>query len=258
MRCDPGAHRRSAAAALLLGAVALRGTEDETAELAILRDAAERGDVAAQVAYADRLATGRGVGRDLPAALEWWARAALQGRPDAMARVAEHLAAGEGVERDEARAVALWRRSADLGYAPSMYRLARALAEGRGGAADAKAAMLWLRRAAERGHPAAQMDLARRLEEGPPPDPAAAAAWYEQAAREGVVDAMLALARLHAEGRGVAADPYFAYVWCRLAALCDERRGAPVCDLLARTLSPTARFRAGREAAARAREWGLR
>lgn len=240
------------------GMAAIAGANDEV-ELLILRDAAERGDVRAQVEYADRLATGRGAAADVRAALEWWAKAALAGDPDAMVRVADHLVDGRGVAADPAKALALWRRAANRGHAGAMARVARAMESGSGTPANAVEAAAWWRRAAEAGEPSAQYEWGRRLDDGigVAAAPAEAKTWYERAAQHGVAEAMTAMARLYAEGRVGPPNLREAYVWCLLA----ERMGDPLarrnCEILSAVLSRFERFRAAREASARARAWGL-
>ena len=68
-----------------------------------------------------------------------------------MYNLANLLATGRGVSRDVAAALALYRRAAHLGHAKSMNLLARHLEEGLETGRDPQAALAWYRRSAESG-----------------------------------------------------------------------------------------------------------
>jgi peptidoglycan hydrolase-like protein with peptidoglycan-binding domain len=120
------ARPRLAALSLVPEAPPALGRRDEPAEVAQLRQAAEQGDAAAQVALGFRYER------------------------------------GQGVTRDEAEAVRWYRMAAEQGYATAQYNLGRMYANGRGGLAkDDAEAVRWFRKAAEQGNADAAAALSR-------------------------------------------------------------------------------------------------
>lgn len=88
----------------------LRAAHDEWLPLA------EAGDLEAQVALAGLLELGGpGLARDLPAAIDWYRRAAGRGDPIAQMNLAGFYAQGRGVGRDRIRALALFSLAAEQG-----------------------------------------------------------------------------------------------------------------------------------------------
>ncbi len=92
---------------------------------------AEAGDLEAQVALAGLLELGGpGLERDLPAAIDWYRRAAARGDPVAQMNLAGFYDHGRGVSRDRIRALALFSLAAEQGRrwaAEQRDRLAAAL-----------------------------------------------------------------------------------------------------------------------------------
>ena len=91
---------------------------------ASLRQAAMRGDPAAQVEVASRYAAGQGVGRDLQQAFQWYGRAATQGLGIAQYRFAALYERGLGTARDAERARVWYARAAEQGNVKAMHNLA--------------------------------------------------------------------------------------------------------------------------------------
>ena len=148
---------------------------------ASLRQAALRGDPAAQIEVAARYAAGQGVGRDLQQAFLWYGRAATQG----------------------------------LGIA--QYRFAALYERGLGTTRDAERARIWYARAAEQGNVKAMHNLAVLSVSGGRSDYAAAAKWFTQAADFGLTDSQVNLAILYQNGLGLPKDLKLAYKWLALA-----------------------------------------
>ena len=213
--------------------------------------AAERGIADAENSLAQMYLLGRGVPRDLGAALFWLSKAAEQGQADAenilgkctfrvsgcrrmMAKrcagtrrqqrkvtptarihlgVLYHL--GRGVQQDDTIAVEWFRKSAEKGYAEAENNLGLLYAKGTGTTQDDAQAMQWFRRAANQGHADAQYNLGEMYELGRsvPQDDEIAVAWLHSAAGQGH-----ALARQHLEimcGKGIK--------WaCPRAARCQQ------------------------------------
>src|SRR3989304_5932040 len=102
---------------------------DPQAAFARVRDAAQAGQVDAQLLLAQMHMEGKGTAQDASAALLWYETAA----------------------NNRAQALALYTRAAHLGHAKSMNLLARHLEDGLDTAPDPQAALAWYQRAAEAG-----------------------------------------------------------------------------------------------------------
>ncbi len=157
---------------------------------ASLRQAALRGDPAAQVEVGARYAAGQGVGRDLQQTFLWYGRAAAQG----------------------------------LGIA--QYRFAALYERGLGTARDAERARIWYVRAAGQGNVKAMHNLAVLSVSGGRTDYAAAAKWFTQAADFGLADSQVNLAILYQNGLGVPKDLKQAYKWLALAKRSGDQEAA--------------------------------
>ncbi len=157
---------------------------------ASLRQAALRGEAAAQVEIAARFATGLGVPRDLQEALRWYNRAAAQG------------------------------------MALAQYRLAMFYERGWGTPPDPERARVWYQRAAEQGNVKAMHNLAVLSVSGGRSDYATAAKWFAQAADLGLADSQFNLAVLHHSGLGMPKDLRLAYKWLALAARTGDREAS--------------------------------
>ncbi|MEL6364812.1 MAG: tetratricopeptide repeat protein [Pseudomonadota bacterium] len=120
------------------------------------------------------------------------------------------------VEQGDDRAARQVLERADRLSPEGAYLLGMLCEEGRGGPRDLSAAVRAYSVAAQAGYADAQYALGRLIlvgETGAPdaaPDPAGAADWFALAVEQGQAEAMVALARLHAEGRGVAIDEVYA------------------------------------------------
>lgn len=95
------------------------------------------------------------------------------------------------------------------GNGKQLFDMAAAYASGNGVTADASRARRSMERAAELGYPAAMRGLGRYNETGfgGPMDGKAAEKWYQQAAKQGEVDAYADIARMYIAGEAVAPDP---------------------------------------------------
>ena len=169
---------------------------------ASLRQAALRGDAAAQIEVAARFANGQGVERDLPQALQWYTRAAAQGSAVAQYRLAAFYERGWGATRDLERARIWYARAAEQGNVKAMHNLGvLTAADGRG-------------------------------------DLAAAAGWFAKAAEFALPDSQINLAILHQNGLGVPKDPVQAYKWLALAARTGDREALARINQARAQLSP--------------------
>ncbi|KMK64000.1 SEL1-like repeat protein [Puniceibacterium sp. IMCC21224] len=141
-------------------------------DIASLQQAATGGDIAAQIALAERYHTGTGVPQNYAEAAAWYSRAAQAGDPQAQNALGRYAHAGLGVKADRA------------------------------------AALRWLGAAADSGNPQYLFDYASVLEQDPdsPEALASAAVLYQRAADAGHEDAAVSLGVLYQNGRGVAQD----------------------------------------------------
>ena len=170
--------------------------------------AADAGNSWARIALAEMLAKGEGVGRDIDRA-----RALLQEAIDAglVARASRALGdvylSAEGPERKPALAAEAYARAAGLGDPWAMIALGRMLAEGDGVPVDLAKARTQFENAGAVGE---QKESTRGLADlyrnpqAPFRDPAKAAALYKQLAEANDTWAMISLARMLAQGDGIA------------------------------------------------------
>ena len=167
----------------------------------ILKALSAKGDAHAQNAIAVRYRDGRGVDRDLRAAVRWHTRAAKNGNADAQYALGRMYENGEGVRADSYRAAEWYAVAAGAGkHRDAQFALGRLYYRGRGVPHDTGEAIDWYLKAARQGHPAAQY----------------------------------VMGALYAGGGGVDRDYVEAYKWYSLAvpnaagALAEDRRFDPV------------------------------
>ncbi|HZU95439.1 MAG TPA: serine/threonine-protein kinase, partial [Planctomycetota bacterium] len=135
-------------------------------EVEKLEAAARAGDGVSMLRLGERLEEGKGVGKDVAQAVEWYRKAALAGNTDAMLKLSERLAQGRGVAKDLASAASLLRAAGEKGNAWGMVGYANALAEGEGVSKDEAEAVAWYRKAVAAGNGAAKVRLALMLLHG--------------------------------------------------------------------------------------------
>lgn len=88
-----------------------------------LRPLAEKGNARAQLALGLLYQQGRGVNRDVAAAVKWYLKAAEQGLAEAQFSLGNIYYKGKGVPRDAAKALKWFRKAADQGYPKAQYDL---------------------------------------------------------------------------------------------------------------------------------------
>ncbi len=170
-----------------------------------LRQAAARGDAAAQFEVAARYMDGTGVRPDLKEAVRWYEKAAAKG------------------------------------LAPAQYRLGSLYEKGRGVAKNLETARLWYVRAAEKGNAKAAHNLAVLYAEGAngKPNFEKAARWFKEAAGYDVRDSQYNLGILYARGLGIEKDLLESYKWFALAAKQGDQDAAAKRDEVANMLDKT-------------------
>ena len=134
---------------------------------------ADAGDAIAQYLYSDALANGLGCTRNLPVAMEYAMKAAVQGVHIAFIRVGNGYKNGWGVEVSMDKAVEWYRRFIDwvkvvdvTGNAHVQNALGVCYKYGRGVAKDDAEAVKWYRKSAEQGNVRAQTQLGLCYENG--------------------------------------------------------------------------------------------
>lgn len=130
-----------------------------TAEVAVLRSEAMRGDAQAQYDLAIALDCGCGVQRDRAEAIEWLRSAADRGHVGAQSALGWKYMTGDGVRQDDKLAFAWLRRAAERGNTSAQNNLGILYAQGRGVEADPAEAEKWFRSAADKGAADAQRNL---------------------------------------------------------------------------------------------------
>jgi localization factor PodJL len=159
---------------------------------AALRNAAIKGQPAAEFEIGIRLIEGRGIPQNTEAGLRWLERAAETGLAPAHFRIAGLYEKGIGVKKNLTIARRHYIAAADKGNAKAMHNMAVLYAEGIDGKPDYKTAAEWFRRAADYG----------------------------------VADSQYNLAILHARGIGVDQNILESYKWLALAALQGDNDAA--------------------------------
>lgn len=97
----------------------------------VLRFAAERGSVRAQLALGNMYGSGKGVDQDYDEAMRWFRKAAEQGSTAAMDNIGVLYELGYGVEQDKAEALRWYRMSAEHGGTDGMNSVGYAYLMGR-------------------------------------------------------------------------------------------------------------------------------
>lgn len=125
--------------------------------------ASDAGSMRGRACYAFALERGRGVPRDISAAVLLYKQAALADEPTALNNLGRLLLQGKALAADPATAAALFYRAAQLGSAAGRINLAACCALGLGVPADEGLAEQHLRAAHALGHPLAQPLLSQLL-----------------------------------------------------------------------------------------------
>lgn len=182
---------------------------------AAVQAAAEGGNPAAQLQMGNMLMSGDGVGQDKEKAVKWVNQSAAQGYAPAMSALSMMYMAGEGVAKDEEAALKWMKKAADAGSDQAQFNLGLFFQNLSGDRAAYMRARYWYTKAAEQGNPDAQVNLGRMYERGMgvPADMRLAAKWYMAAARQGFPLGQHNIAWMYANGLGVPQDIEKADYW---------------------------------------------
>ncbi len=127
--------------------------------LAIWRELADKGDLAAMRNVGQLYRLGQGVERDAGQAARWFERAADLGLANAQANLGALYLAGDGVEQDPKQAARWFARAAHQGHVVSQYELALLFEEGKGVERNPRIAQALLKAAADAGYGPARTRL---------------------------------------------------------------------------------------------------
>jgi TPR repeat protein len=194
-------------------------TADPREAIRWLRVAVANDDVHARVDLAGMAQTKHASEQDRAQALALFREVAEAGDMAAAYNVGLCYGEGIGTERDDERALAWFRRAAET-LPIAQYWCARMIGEGRGAPQDFAASRAWFLRAAEQGFHDAQAAVGEMLANGRggPPDRAKAKIMFSQAASAGHAGALFALGMLAQGACGEPADQATAAAFLRLAA----------------------------------------
>ncbi len=163
-------------------------------------DAAEKGDINAQLKLAEMYAKGKGVHQDLEVAFVLYRTLASQGNDVAQYALGEMYFAGQGVAQNIVTGLDLLQKSANQDNAEAAFALGNVYAKGFGEDAD------------EQNILSDEGVVYSNMEEGISQNYKRSAAWYLQAATQGHADAQAALGMMYFEGKGVKSNDFTAYV----------------------------------------------
>jgi len=208
----------AALALLACGSSALAQDRDDN--LAVLRSAADAGDLRGLFALGNRLLHGQGVERDYQQALAYFRAAADQGFAPAQDQLGVMYERGLGVPKDYLGAMNYFRQAANQGYPLAQYNVGRLYDVGLGTRVDNQRAFEWFRKAADQGQPDAQDAVGFCYQRGvaAPQVFAWALDWYRKAANQGSAQAANDIGHLYQTGLGVQQDYDQALSWYYKAA----------------------------------------
>jgi hypothetical protein len=140
---------------------AAMAAQDYPAAMTYFKQAAARGNIAAEVNIGMLYANGLGAPQDYAQAMSWYQQAAAQGNPRAEWSIGVLYARGLGVPHDAAQALSWYLKAAAAGNHAAEYAVGLFYLNGRAGlTADVAQARSWFVRAASGGNADAQAWLA--------------------------------------------------------------------------------------------------
>jgi localization factor PodJL len=166
--------------------------------------------------------------------------AAAKGDAAAQYAIATRYAEGVGTKADPKEAVKWLEQAAAAGLAPAQYSLAAMYERGLGVDADLGKARFWYAAAAEKGNVKAMHNLAVSVSgrDGGEPDYTLAVKWYREAASYGLADSQFNLGILAEHGLGMTKNLSEAYKWFSLAASSGDAEAAKRREVIRVQLAP--------------------
>ncbi len=238
-------------ALLLFGSVFQTASGQDLGISAEIREAAAKGDSAAEFQMARARLFGKGAPKDIAKAYELMKSSAEKGNPDAIGGLGYFYAKGIVVEKDGRQAIDCYRKGAELGSAKACLNLGRCLireekVEGMPVPADSAEAekmtrvgMEWVRKAADQGLIEAVASMGRCYyfgEHGLVKDYKEASHWFKIAAEAGDASSQNYLGVIHDQALLGTRDEAAAIEWFTKAAKQGEKKAQAS---LGRILGPT-------------------
>lgn len=205
---------KKTAADLIAAALALEKNDQKGAAQLYLQ-AAQMGDVDAQVKMGMLFQEGKGLDQNDKEAFFWYKKAADQGNMNALSFLAVMYEEGRGTEKDLKQAAVAYKQAADKGSGTAQEALADMYQLGSGVERDLGLAAKYYKLAADQGRPYAQVELGRAylFGQGVDRDPKQALHYLKMAADKGDSRAQATLGELYDFGDGVDQDPEQAVKW---------------------------------------------
>jgi enhanced entry protein EnhC len=190
-------------------------------------DAAKNGSALAQYALADHFIDSKH-SANTKLGLIWLNKSVAGGNPQALTKLGSLYLQGKLVSQDSNKGLDLLNQAAAQQYAPAMVALGTQAVEQN----DTQKAMDWFNKAANLNNPQAYLQLAHRYldEKGPVYEPQSGFLWTLKAAQAGLLPAEKELATLYQKGIGVAVNNALAEQWLNQAAR-DEKVGSKASPL---------------------------
>ena len=178
-------------------------------------DAAKNGNAIAQYTLAEHFMSSRHAANN-KLGLIWLAKSAANGNPKALTKLGTLYLTGKAVTKESKKGLELLQQAAAQGYVPAMLELGSdALNQG-----DTAKALTWLNKAADSHDAEAYLQLGRAYlqEKSPLYDPKNGFLWTLKAAQDGLTSAKKDLAALYQKGIGVEVNQSLADEWAKQAA----------------------------------------
>lgn len=190
-------------------------------------DAAKSGNALAQYALAENFINSRHSSNN-KLGLIWLSKSAANGNPKALTKLGMIYITGKLATKDINKGIDLLNQAAAQNYAPAQCELGNlSLTQG-----DSIQALEWFDKAVAQHNPESYLQLAHVYlqENSPIYDPKAGFLWTLKAAQGGSIPAKKELSLLYQKGLGVTADPALAEQWAKQVAQ-DQKTQTPLSAL---------------------------
>ncbi|KAF9287800.1 hypothetical protein BGZ74_001005 [Mortierella antarctica] len=186
----------------------------------LLLSRAEKDDVEAQIALAERYDKGDGIEQSYVEAFKWYLQAAKLGSTSAQFNVGLRIFHGQGVEQSHIKAVLWFHKSTEQGSAVGQHSLGMMYMNGWGVEQSHIKAVLWFHKSAEQGSADGQHKLGRMYLNGWGVEWShiKAVLWFRKSAEQGSADGQHNLGGMYVQGWGVKQSHIEAVSWFRKSA----------------------------------------
>ena len=221
-------------------AVFFSGQIHAQTDIELLKNAAEQGDVRAQIQLGLNFEIGKEVQQNYPEAIKWYKKAADQGEAPAQWLLGLMYYDGKGVPQNYSEALKLFLKAAKQGLAVAQSDVSKMYYTGTGVQQNNAEALRWALKAAEQGIPLSQFIVGYMYYRGEVvvQNYAEAIKWYTKAAEQGFAAAQINLGLMYKEGIGVTQNYFEAYAWFVLAATSGDKKARWNMESLAMKMPP--------------------